>query len=75
MLKQETHSQGDAFMIQVKIYDEEHEDDLEASVNEFLSGIAHDQIIDIKYQIAVCENVHEENATMFSFSAMIIYKK
>jgi hypothetical protein len=62
-------------MIQVKLFDEEHEDDLEASINEFLSGIAHDQIIDVKYQIAVCENVHEENATMFSFSAMIIYKK
>jgi hypothetical protein len=63
------------FMIQVKVFDEEHEDDLEENINEFLSGIPHDQIIDIKYQIAVCENVHEEDSTMFSFSAMIIYKK
>lgn len=63
------------FMIQVKVFDEEHEDDLEESVNEFLSGIPQDHVMDIKYQIAVCENAHEENETMFSFSAMIIYKK
>ncbi|OOE13967.1 sporulation protein Cse60 [Fictibacillus arsenicus] len=62
-------------MIQVKVFDEEHEDDLEESVNEFLSGLPQDHVIDIKYQIAVCENAHEENETMFSFSAMIIYKK
>jgi hypothetical protein len=62
-------------MIQIKVFDEEHEDDLEESVNEFLSGIHQDRVIDIKYQIAVCENVHEENETMFSFSAMVIYKK
>lgn len=62
-------------MIQVKVFDEDHEDDLEECVNEFLSVIPPDHVIDIKYQIAVCENVHEENETMFSFSAMIIYKK
>lgn len=62
-------------MIQVKVFDEDHEDDLEECVNEFLSVIPADHVIDIKYQIAVCENVHEENETMFSFSAMIIYKK
>jgi hypothetical protein len=75
MLMQRLILRGMLFMIQVKVFDEEHEDDLEESVNEFLSCIPHDQIIDIKYQIAVCENVHEENSTMFSFSAMIIYKK
>lgn len=63
------------FMIQVKVFDEDHENDLEECVNEFLSVIPADNLIDIKYQIAVCENVHEENETMFSFSAMIIYKK
>ncbi|MCM3718006.1 sporulation protein Cse60 [Fictibacillus phosphorivorans] len=61
-------------MIQVKVFDEDHEADLEESVNEFLSSIPHEQVIDIKYQIAVCDNVHVENETMFSFSAMIIYK-
>ncbi|KZE64641.1 sporulation protein cse60 [Fictibacillus phosphorivorans] len=62
-------------MIQVKIFDEDHEDDLEESVNEFLSVIPPEKIVDIKYQIAVCDNVHSEDETMFSFSAMIIYKK
>ncbi|MBY6035120.1 sporulation protein Cse60 [Fictibacillus nanhaiensis] len=62
-------------MIQVKVFDEDHEDDLEESLNEFLSGIPQERIVDIKYQIAVCENVHEENETMFSFSALVIYKK
>jgi hypothetical protein len=66
---------GDAFMIQVKVFDEEHESDLEESLNEFLSGFKNDQIIDIKYQIAICDNAHEDNDTMFSFSAMVIYKK
>jgi hypothetical protein len=62
-------------MVQVKLFDEEHELDLEESINEFLSGISSDQIIDIKYQLAICDNVHQENETMFSFSAMVIYKK
>jgi hypothetical protein len=62
-------------MIQVKLFDDDHEDDLEESINEFLSDIPHEHVIDIKYQIAVCDSVHEENETMFSFSAMIIYKK
>jgi hypothetical protein len=66
---------GDAFMIQVKVFDEEHESDLEESLNEFLSGFKNDQIIDIKYQIAICDNAHKDNDTMFSFSAMVIYKK
>ncbi len=62
-------------MVQVKVFDEDHEDDLEESVNEFLSVIPPENIVDIKYQIAVCDNVHSEDETMFSFSAMVIYKK
>lgn len=62
-------------MIQVKVFDEDHEVDLEEGVNEFLSVIPPENIIDIKYQIAVCDNVHSEDETMFSFSAMVIYKK
>ncbi|MET3727431.1 hypothetical protein ABID52_001012 [Fictibacillus halophilus] len=62
-------------MIQVKIFDEDHEEDLEIALNEFLSIVPTEKIVDIKYQIAVCDNVHSEDDTMFSFSAMIIYKK
>lgn len=63
------------FMIQVKVFDEDHEEDLENALNEFLSIVPPENIVDIKYQIAVCDNVHSEDDTMFSFSAMIIYKK
>ncbi|MBH0159700.1 MULTISPECIES: sporulation protein Cse60 [Fictibacillus] len=62
-------------MIQVKIFDEDHEEDLEIAINEFLSTVPLENIVDINYQIAVCDNVHSEDDTMFSFSAMIIYKK
>ncbi|ANC78212.1 sporulation protein Cse60 [Fictibacillus phosphorivorans] len=62
-------------MIQVRIFDEDHEEDLEIAINEFLSIIPPEHVVDIKYQIAVCDNAHSEDDTMFSFSAMIIFKK
>ena len=38
--------------LKVKIFDEGHEEDLEAAVNKFLDDFEGD-IIDIKYQVAV----------------------
>jgi Sporulation protein Cse60 len=58
-------------MIQVKVFDEEHEEDLEATVNDFLAEIDDRQVIDIKYQIAVANNEDEQ---IYCFSAMVIYK-
>lgn len=57
--------------MKVKIFDEGHEKDLEASVNEFLDDFDGD-IIDIKYQTAVSVFSEEQ---IFCFSAMIIYRK
>lgn len=54
----------------VKIFDESHEKDLEDSMNEFLkTGV---EILDIKYEVALGVFSDEQ---IYSFSAMIIYKK
>ena len=55
--------------MKVKIIDENHEKDLEASINLFLSETNCD-IIDIKYQIAISVCGEEQ---LYCFSAMIIY--
>ena len=55
--------------MKVKIFDENHELDLEQDINEFLSSIDAD-IVDIKYQTAVSVFGEEQ---IYCFSAMIIY--
>lgn len=57
------------FFMKVKIIDESHELDLEASVNKFLSELEGD-VIDIKYQVSTSLYRDEQ---IFCFSAMIIY--
>ena len=56
--------------MQVKIFDEEDENDLENDINEFLSC---DDIgvVDIKYQVGVSVFSDEQ---IYCFSAMIIYR-
>lgn len=54
----------------VKVFDESHEKDLEASVNDFLSSV--DDLIDIKYSVAITANGEEQ---IYCFTAMIIYRK
>lgn len=55
--------------MKVKVFDENHEKDLEESVNNFLSSTNCD-IIDIKYQVAISLFGEEQ---IYCFSAMIIY--
>ena len=55
--------------MKVKLFDENHELDLEKSVNRFLKEKDVD-VFDIKYQVAL-SIVGEEQ--VFCFSAMIIY--
>ena len=57
---------------QIKCFDEEHEKDLEKNVNEFLNTISIESIIDIKYAIS---HFNEEMGQVYSYSAMVIYKK
>lgn len=55
--------------MKVKLFDEGHEKDLEASINDFLENF-NGEIIDIKYQTAVSVFSDEQ---VFCFSAMIVY--
>jgi hypothetical protein len=55
--------------MKVKLFDENHEKDLEVAINKFLSELEGD-VIDIKYQVAVSIFSEEQ---IFCFSAMIIY--
>lgn len=59
-------------MIRVKVFDEGHERDLEESVNAFLKKIDDENVVDIKYQVAVCNN--DEENQIYCFSAMIVYR-
>ena len=54
--------------MKVKLFDEEHEKDLENAINEFLEQEI--ELLDIKYQVAV--SVFGEDQ-IFCFTAMIIY--
>ena len=57
--------------MKVKIFDCEHEKDLESAVNSFLNSGNYD-IIDIKYQLAIAMFAEEQ---IYCFSAMIIYEE
>lgn len=55
--------------MKVKIFDEEHEKDLENSINSFLND--NDiEVIDIKFSTASCVFSEEQ---IYCFTAMIIY--
>jgi len=58
-------------MVKVKIFDEEHEKDLEEAINGFLENVTGDNLIDIKYQLS---HFSDGPGQIFSYSAMVIYK-
>lgn len=60
-------------MIQVKLFDREHEKDLEKEMNRFLKGLDEQKLLDIKYNVAAMPE-DEEEEQIYCFSAMIIYK-
>lgn len=53
--------------MKVKVFDESHEQDLEESVNKFISD---KEVIDIKYNVAITTYGEEQ---IYCFTAMIIY--
>lgn len=55
--------------MKVKIFDEEHENDLEKSINDFILE-KNIEVVDIKFQTSVAVFADEQ---VFCFSAMIIY--
>ena len=56
--------------MKVKIFDENHEKDLENAINDFLDDDI--ELIDIKYEVSVSIFSDEQ---VFCFSAMIIYRQ
>lgn len=59
-------------MLQVKLFDCEHEADLEEEINHFLEELEPREIVDIKYDVAILGDPEEEQ--VYCFSAMIIYR-
>lgn len=62
------------FMLQVKVFDAEHEKDLEDAVNKFLETIGESQLREIQFQVAAAEDTDFEEVTC-SYAAMILYRK
>jgi hypothetical protein len=64
--------EGRGALIQVKVFDQEHEKDLEAEMNRFLRKIDETKLIDIKYNVAAMPE--DEDEQIYCFSAMVIYR-
>lgn len=56
--------------MKVKIFDCEHESDLEKKVNEFIEN---KEIVDIKFSTAIM--IDEKSEQIYCFSALIVYKE
>ncbi|MFE8698214.1 sporulation protein Cse60 [Cytobacillus sp. FJAT-53684] len=59
-------------MIKVKLFDQEHEKDLELEMNRFLEKLEEKKLLDIKYNVAAVQE--DEDEQIYCFSAMIIYR-
>lgn len=53
--------------MKVRIFDCEHEKDLEENINAFIVG---KEVMDIKYQVSIAINGEDQ---IYCFSAMIVY--
>ncbi|RFU68756.1 sporulation protein Cse60 [Peribacillus saganii] len=60
-------------MVQVKLFDCEHEKDLESEINSFLWTIDEDNFVDIKFNVATMNE--GQDGQIYCFSAMVIYNK
>ena len=56
----------------VKLFDENHEQDLENAINEFIQYI--ENIVDIKYSVAIM-NDSKTNEQIYCYTAMVIYQE
>jgi len=55
----------------VKLFDEEHEKDLEEAVNKFLEEEDVHKLLDIKYQLS---HFSDGPGQIYSYSALILYE-
>ncbi len=58
-------------MLQVKIFDYEHEEDLMDAVNDYLSELEEKNIVSIQYATSHFSTLNEQ---IFSFSACIVVR-
>lgn len=73
MVNPNKKGKGGRLVIQVKLFDREHEKDLEKEMNRFLKGLDEQKLLDIKYNVAAFPE-EEEEEQIYCFSAMIIYR-
>lgn len=64
--------EGRLTLIQVRVFDHEHEKDLEVEMNKFLEKMDEKKLLDIKYNVAAVQE--EDDEQIYCFSAMVIYK-
>ncbi len=57
--------------MKIKIFDEEHESDLESELNDFLNN-EDVEIIDIKYQVSISMFGDDQ---IYCFSALVLYNE
>lgn len=62
---------GERAVIQVKVFDHEHEKDLERDMNRFLKQLDEKKLLDIKYHLAAFPEDDEDQ--IYCFTAMVIY--
>ncbi|KSU83595.1 Protein of unknown function [Fictibacillus enclensis] len=63
-------------MLKIKLFDEEHEEDLEEAVNAFLENIPESKIKDVKYQVSISDSLRaKEEPTIYSYSILVIYSE
>ncbi|WP_302926525.1 sporulation protein Cse60 [Holdemania filiformis] len=58
-------------MIQVKVFDEQHEDDLTDSLNEFLAELDEKDVLSVQLTTSHFSVIPEQ---LYSFSGMIVYR-
>lgn len=58
-------------MLKVKLFDEDHEEDLEEVMNEFLADIPEHRVKEIKYHVAVGNG---KDGEVYCFSGMVVYR-
>ncbi len=60
-------------LLQVKLFDYEHEYDLEIAMNQFLAQFEEDAIVKINYDVTALESSDSEQ--IYCFGAMVIYRE
>lgn len=64
----------EVFFMRVKVFDCNHEMDLEDAINKFFEENEDIEIIDIKYQLSIMYD-YKEQEQIYCYSALILYKE